>query len=139
METKGDTLRSSTGGRHGYARRLRTGAASLIVIGGAIFMGGAVSLVTAYAQRRGVATSETCSTWSASVTLNHNVTTDRWVGVISTIPGAPGFAPKQGYDNSFGLIWSASGTAPQSGKVTLNIFHNNNGVPGALEFTASGT
>src|ERR1700681_3606307 len=112
METRGDKLQSSSSSRHSYARRLRTGAASLIAIGGAIFMGGAVSLVTASAHGGVVATSETCSVWSASVTLNHNVSSDRWVGVISTIPGSPGFAPKQGFDSSFGLIWSASGAAP---------------------------
>jgi hypothetical protein len=138
METEGDDLRSSSESGHRYTRRLRTGAASLIVIGGAIFVGGAATLVTAYANTGAVATSENCSTWSASVTLNHNVTPDKWVAVVSTISGSPGFAPKQGYDNSFGLIWSASGAAPTSSMVTLNIFHNNNGAPGTLEFTTSG-
>jgi hypothetical protein len=130
-------MRHSSGSRqHSFGRRLRTGTAGAIVVGGAIFMGGAASLVTAFAHSGTVTTSETCSAWSASVTLANNVTIDRFVDVVTTIPGTAGITHGH-YDTSKGLIWNAFGPAPESGKVTLNIYTNNNGAPGNLEFTTS--
>jgi hypothetical protein len=136
MQSRGN-LRNSSGDReHSFGSRLRTGAAGAIVIGGAIFMGGAASLVTAFAHSGTVLTSENCSTWSASVTLANNVTSDRFVDVVTTIPGTTGITNGH-YDTSKGLIWDASGPSPAGGKVTLNIYLNSNNKPGALEFTAS--
>ena len=65
-----------------------------------------------------VSASETCSTWSVTVTLNHNVTSDRTVVVVTTIPGTTGIAGNH-YNTSFGQIWSASGAAPATGTVDV--------------------
>jgi len=73
-----------------------------------------------------------------TVSLANNVTPDRFVDVVTTIPGTTGFTGHH-YDTTFGQIWEAHGAAPASGKVTLNIFTNNNGHPGSLEFTANGS
>jgi hypothetical protein len=78
-----------------------------------------------------VAASETCSTWSVSVSLNHNVTSDRTVVVVTTIPGTVGIAGNH-YNTTFGQIWSASGPAPASGTVTLKIYTGS-----IVEFTTS--
>ena len=81
-----------------------------------------------------VAASETCSTWSVSVSLNHNVTSDRTVVVVTTIPGTAGIAGNH-YDTSFGQIWSVSGPAPATGTVTLEIYVGS--VGSSLEYTTS--
>lgn len=74
--------------------------------------------------------SENCHTWSGTVTLSHNTTPDRLVEVTSTIPGTSGISGH--FDTSYGQIWSANGTAPVSGTVTLKISHN-----GSVEFYTS--
>ena len=78
-----------------------------------------------------VAASETCATWSVSVSLNHNVTSDRTVVVVTTIPGTVGIAGNH-YNTTFGQIWSASGPAPAAGTVTLKIYTGS-----IVEFTTS--
>ncbi len=78
-----------------------------------------------------VTASETCSTWNVSVTLNHNVTSDRTVVVVTTIPGTTGIAGNH-YNTSFGQIWSATGPAPATGTVTLKIL-----IGSTVEFTSS--
>jgi hypothetical protein len=78
-----------------------------------------------------VVASETCSTWSVTVSLNHNVVPARTVVVVTTIPGTVGIAGNH-YDTTFGQIWSASGPAPASGKVTLTIYNGS-----SVEFTTS--
>jgi hypothetical protein len=133
METGSDTPYRSRGTGRGFGRRLLNGgAAGLVAIGFA----GTVSIATAYAHSGSVVASETCSSWSASVTLAHNVTIDRFVDVLTTIPGTSGISGGH-YDTSNGLIWTATGAAPSTGTVTLNIYSGKNGVPGAREFTAT--
>ena len=80
-----------------------------------------------------VVASETCSTWSVTVSLNNNVTSDRTVVVVTTIPGTVGITGNH-YNTTFGQIWSASGAAPASGTVTLKIYAGS-----VLEFTKSAT
>jgi hypothetical protein len=108
------------------------------VIGGAMFAGGLATLMTASAHSGGVTASEDCSTWRATVTLADNVTADRFVDVVTTIPGTTGFTSHH-YDSSFGVIWDRTGAAAASGTVTLNIFKPNTGNTGRslLEFTAN--
>src|SRR4051794_32626350 len=81
-----------------------------------------------------VSATQNCQTWNASVSLNHDVQPDRSVDVITTIPGTTGFTGHH-YNTSYGEIWSASGAAPTTGSVTLNIYFAN----GQLEFTDSKT
>jgi hypothetical protein len=82
-----------------------------------------------------IAASEDCESFSVTVTLSHNVSPSHIVDVLTTIPGTTGFTGKH-FDTSFGVIWTASGPAPASGTVTLNIYQPVNGVP-VLEFTRS--
>ena len=75
-----------------------------------------------------VITAQNCQSWSASVTLDSNVTSDHFVEVITTIPGTTGIV--DGHYNTIGhsgttLIWSDSGQAPASGTVTLKILNPN--------------
>jgi LPXTG-motif cell wall-anchored protein len=73
-----------------------------------------------------VTTSQTCYVWSATVTLNANVTPDHLVEVSSTIPGTTGIV--DGHYDTKGTgpqqIWQATGTAPSSGTVTLTILNS---------------
>jgi hypothetical protein len=78
-----------------------------------------------------VVASETCSTWSVTVSLANNTTSDRTVVVTTTIPGTVGIAGNH-YNTSFGQIWSASGAAPATGTVTLKIYNGS-----SVEFTTS--
>lgn len=78
-----------------------------------------------------IVASETCQSWSVSVSLANNVTSDRTVDVITTIPGTTGITGGH-YDTSFGQIWQASGAAPATGTVTLNVYNG-----ASLEFTTS--
>lgn len=86
----------------------------------------------AYAHSGDIDVSQDCYLWSATVTLNHDVTSDRYVEVISTIPGVPGLAKQNGFDSSYGVVWNKSGSAPVSGQVTLNIYLSNGT---SVEFT----
>jgi hypothetical protein len=139
MNTRGMGGSTSGSRPHNMGRHLFTGVAGTLAVGGAIFLGGAASSITAFANTGAVATSENCSTWSASVSLANNVTTDKFVDVVTTIPGTTGITNRH-YDTSYGLIWSDAGQAPATGTVTLNIYNSNGeGAPGSLEFTASGS
>jgi hypothetical protein len=133
METASDTPHHSRGTDLGFGRRLLSGGAACLV---AIGFAGTFSIATAYAHSGSVVAAETCSTWSASVTLAHNVTSDRFVDVLTTIPGTTGISGGH-FDSSYGLIWSGGGQAPSTGTVTLNIYYNKNGAPGPREFTAT--
>ncbi len=89
----------------------------------------------AFANSGTVTATQTCDHWSATITLNHNVETDRSVDIITTIPGTAGTTGTH-YNTNFGQIWHEEGTTPTTGTVTLNIYY-----PGAggLEFTQSAT
>jgi len=80
----------------------------------------ALGIVPASANNGTVAVGQNCRTWHASVQLNHNVKPDRRVDVVTTIPGTTGITGGH-YNTSFGEIWSAGGTAPAKGTVTLRI------------------
>jgi LPXTG-motif cell wall-anchored protein len=73
-----------------------------------------------------VTTSQTCYVWTATVTLDANVTADHFVEVSSTIPGTTGIV--DGHYNTKGTgpeqIWQATGAAPSSGTVTLTILNS---------------
>jgi hypothetical protein len=80
--------------------------------------------------------SQTCSGWSASVTLDNNVTHARFVEVSTTIPGTTGIV--DAHYSTIGTsgttpIWNASGPAPSSGTVTLTILNADR----SLDSTAS--
>lgn len=84
-----------------------------------------------------VTVSQTCQSFSTDVYLANNVTSDRTVFVVTTIPGTTGMAGN--HYNTTGnsgnlLIWDAAGPAVTSGTVTLKIYNGN-----TLEFTAFGT
>lgn len=95
-------------------------------------------VTTAHANTGSVHATEDCSTWQVSVTLNDNVSIDRAVSLTTTIPGTVGFVGHH-YDTTHDtvplVIWTASGTAPASGVVTLHIAASD----GHDEFTTSGT
>lgn len=90
----------------------------------------ALGVMPASANNGTVTVSQNCQTWHASVVLSHNVLPNRSVYVVTTIPGTSGISGHH-YNTSFGQIWSASGPAPTSGTVTLNIYLPN----GQREFT----
>jgi hypothetical protein len=97
-----------------------TGAALLFSLAG-----------VATAHSGSVVASETCQSWSVTVSLANNVTADRTVVVATTIPGTSGIAAGH-YNTTFGQIWTASGAAPATGTVTLTIYN-----AAAVEFTTS--
>ena len=114
--------------RKGAKRRI---AVSLALLG-PMFI--ALGMMPASANNGTVVATQNCQTWHVSVSLNHNVTPDRSVDVVTTIPGTTGISGGH-YNTSDGEIWSAGGPAPSSGTVTLNIYYAN----GQLEFTESKT
>lgn len=132
--TRGDA-RHESGRETGFGRRLRMAAAGTIVVGGAIFLGGAAGLVTALANSGSVTGSQSCTGWSASVTLNGDVTSDKNIDVVSTIKDAGGnlVGPASFTDHSYDTtnpsapktIWTASGTSPVSGTLSLEIDYSN--------------
>ncbi len=76
----------------------------------------------------GVSGQETCSGWSATVSLDNNVQSTHLVTVTSTIPGytTTGITFKSYNTTSASgstTIWSASGTNQVSGTVTLIIYN----------------
>src|ERR1017187_6435394 len=89
----------------------------------------------ALAHTGNVHATETCDGWSASVNLDNNVTSNRTVTVVTTIPGTVGLT---GHYNTTGAsgetqIWDASGPGRNvSGTVTLYIDFGQQS-----EFTAS--
>jgi hypothetical protein len=90
----------------------------------------ALGIMPASANSGTLTLDQNCQTWHARVVLNHDVRPDRMVNVVTTIPGTKGIS-RGHYNMSFGQIWSASGHAPTSGTVTLNIYYAN----GRREFT----
>lgn len=104
---------------------------TLAALAGAALILALAGAVTAHSGS--VVTSETCSTWSVTVSLANNTTADRTVVVTTTIPGTVGIAGNH-YNTSFGQIWSASGAAPATGTVTLKIYNGS-----SVEFTTSGS
>ncbi len=128
--TRGDA-RHGSGRETSFGHRLRVGAAGSIVVGGAIFLGGTAGLVTAFANTGSVSGMQTCTGWSASVTLNGDVTADKNIDVVSTLKDTNGnlvgpvsFADHSYDTNSTGakqVIWTASGTTPVSGSLSLEI------------------
>jgi hypothetical protein len=114
-------------GRVTTKRVRRRGALSLALL---VPMFVALGMVPASANSGTVTVGQNCQTWHATVVLNHDVRPDRSVYVVTTIPGTHGIRGRH-YNTSFGRIWSASGPAPTSGTVTLNIYLSN----GHREFT----
>ena len=108
-------------------RRVRVLFASLGFVALTIpFMAGVVA-----AHSGSITVTQTCQSWSVSVSLANNVTADRTVYVNTTIPGTTGIAGNH-YNTTFGQIWDASGPAVTSGSVTLQIYNG-----ASLEFTTS--
>jgi LPXTG-motif cell wall-anchored protein len=90
----------------------------------------------AYAHSGDVNALENCETFDVVVTLTHDVTPDRTVEVLTTIPGTTGISNGH-YTEAVGEIWHASGSAfangaPITGTVRLNIYAPN----GDLEHTS---
>jgi hypothetical protein len=84
----------------------------------------------AYAHGGTITATEDCVAFHVTVTLHHNVTPDRSVQIVTTIPGTHGFTGHH-FNKTFGVIWRASGPAPAIGVVTLNIYRPDH----TLEFT----
>ena len=83
-----------------------------------------------------VLVAQTCSGWSASVTLDNNVTSGKFVEVSTTIPGTTGIVDaRYTTTDASGTtpIWDAGGPAPSNGTVTLTILNRDRSV----ETTAS--
>jgi hypothetical protein len=138
---QGDT-RQSSGRETGFGRRLRVGALGTIAIGGAIVMGGAATLVTAFANTGGVAAAQDCTTWSASASLDDNVN-NRLVTVTTTIAGLTGYSNVISTDGTNGstkapvTIWTHSGSAPKSGSVTETIYSDTTNAKVDQTYTAT--
>ena len=121
-------------------KRIASGRKRLLSVTGvvaALGLGGMASVVTAYANTGLVTATENCTSWSAAVYLNDNVTSDHTVDVTSTIPGTPNIT--NGHYTTTGgsvnvLIWNYSGAAPATGTVTLTIYNPN----GTLDSSAKG-
>jgi uncharacterized repeat protein (TIGR01451 family) len=121
-------------------KRIASGRKRLLSVTGvvaALGLGGMASVVTAYANTGLVTATENCTSWSAAVSLNDNVTSDHTVDVTSTIPGTPNIT--NGHYTTTGgsvnvLIWNYSGAAPATGTVTLTIYNPN----GTLDSSAKG-
>jgi hypothetical protein len=112
---------------HRATRRLPQGprrvlAATWVALCSVLLAASTLFALPAAAHSGDVTVSQDCSTWSATVTLAHNVTIDRTVVVTTTIPGTNGIAGGH-YDSSYGQIWTASGPAIASGTVTLTIWN----------------
>ncbi len=139
--TRGDARHDSEGRSNSLARRLGVGAGGAIIIGGAVLMGGAASLVTAFANSGTVSATQDCKTWSVDVDLHHDVT-NRYVTVHSTIPGTTDYAQSNvtttgnADDSDFK---DYTGTAPQSGTVTLTVYYSAADTSGGVESTAHDT
>jgi LPXTG-motif cell wall-anchored protein len=118
---------------NGFTRKLITWGA-VLTLGTLSALG--LNILSADAHSGAVTVTQTCAGWTASVDLAHNVTSDRFVQIVTTIPGTIGIgAPGNHYNATFGNVWSASGSTVTSGTVTLNIYLNNDDVPGVLEFS----
>ncbi len=126
--TRGDA-RHGSGRESSIGHRLRVGAVGTIAIGGAIVMGGAATLVTAFANTGGVAASQDCATWHASARLDDNVN-NRLVTVTTTIPGVSGYSNVISTDGTHGsnkgpvTLIDQSGPAPKSGSITEIIYNS---------------
>ena len=110
------------------ARRVRRRAAVGFAL--AVPLVVVLGMLPASANTGTVTVNQDCYTWHARVVLNHDVRPDRSVDVVTTIPGTTGIHGKH-YNTTFGQIWAASGPAPATGKVTLNVYLSN----GRREFT----
>src|SRR5450631_1603153 len=86
MDTQGGQPRRGSH-HHGTARRLRAGVGGTIAVGAMIFMAGLGTAITASAHSGSVTASETCTSWTAAVSLENNVTKDRIVDVVVTPSG----------------------------------------------------
>ena len=121
-----------------HSGRFHVGATRFAVVG-AVVLATVLGLAHAAGANTGHAfATQTCYTWSASVTLDNNVKPDFFVEVTSTIPGTTGLVDAH-FDtmknSGTQLIWQASGAAPSSGTVTLTILYPDR----SLDSTASAT
>ncbi len=109
---------------NGLVGIVQTRAGRVGVVAGVAVAAVIGSAVPAGANTGSVVTSQTCLRWSASVSLNNNVTAGHFVEVTSTIPGTTGIVDGH-YDTTGNpgpvQIWHASGPAPSHGTVKLVI------------------
>ncbi|MGH2466959.1 MAG: hypothetical protein ACRDGL_04440, partial [Candidatus Limnocylindrales bacterium] len=112
----------------GHLRALLGTVVSMTTV---LFAAGTLFALPVAAHSGDVVATQGCDTWSVTVTLAHDVTTDRSVDVTATIPGTTGIVDGH-YDSSFGQIWNQSGPAVASGTVTLTIWDGHN-----VEFVTS--
>lgn len=101
---------------------------------GIVGLAASFTATTVLAHSGFVTVNETCAGWTASVSLDNNVTSDRTVDVLTTIPGTTGITG--GHYSTTGNsgpveIWDASGSTPETGTVTLEIWDG-----ATLEFSA---
>jgi hypothetical protein len=119
---RGD-VRHASGRETSFGRRLRMGAAGTMAIGGAIFMGGAATLVTASANTGNVSATQDCFTWSVKAHLDGNVANrlvtvtfpDAATTVVSGLFTTTTTGPKD--------IFSTGGAAPASGAIHEIIYN----------------
>ncbi|MDQ6846314.1 MAG: hypothetical protein M3019_01835 [Candidatus Dormibacteraeota bacterium] len=122
MTGRGDGRSDMVDRGTGFGRRLRVGAAGSIVIGGAIFLGGAATVVTAFANTGAVSASQDCSNYSVVAHLDNNVANRL---VIVSFPDTATVVKNAVYTTtSTGAtdIFTKSGAASASGTVTEVIY-----------------
>jgi hypothetical protein len=115
-------------------RKYLTGGAAAVIVTAGLFT---FASTTVFAHSGDISSYNTCQGWGVRVDLNNNVTSDRTVDVITTIPGTTGI--HGGHYNTTTksgdvVIWDSAGTGEVSGSVTLDIWNGE-----SLEFTASVT
>ncbi len=122
--TRGDA-RQGSGRESNFGRRLRVGALGTIAIGGAIVMGGAATLVTAFANTGAVSADQTCTTYNVVAHLDNNV--DHRL-VIVTFPNTSTEVVNGEFTTlTTGAtdIFTKSGAAPASGTISETIYKGN--------------
>jgi hypothetical protein len=130
--------RQSSGRESTFGRRLRVGAIGTIAIGGAIVMGGAATLVTAFANTGAVSAAQSCTTWSVTAHLDNNV--DHRL-VIVTFPNTSTTVLSQEFTTtSTGAtdIFTHSGSAPMTGTIAETIYNGTTAASGVdTHYTAT--
>ena len=103
----------------------RSGAARVALVACVATATVAALAIPASANTGTVHTAQDCYTWSASVSLDTNVTPAHDVEVTTTIPGTTGLTGNFDTTGNTGpqQIWSVHGTAPSHGTVTLTIWN----------------
>jgi hypothetical protein len=101
------------------------GAAGTIVVGGAIFLGGAASLVTAFANTGAVSASQSCTTYTVTAHLDNNV--DHRLVTVSFPDTSTNVVSQEFTTTSSGAtdIFTKGGAAPATGTITETIYNGN--------------